>query len=61
MLGGIAAWLHAGGGLVDVAGVPSRQLHTWVISPPLWGQIKWCPQGKLQGFELSPPYKNQNV
>lgn len=30
MLGGIAAWLHAGGGLVDMSGIPSWRVHTWV-------------------------------
>jgi len=43
MLGGIAAWLHGGGRLVDPAGIPTRRVHTWVI--PF---MDLFPVGKLQ-------------
>lgn len=29
IMGGLAAWLHVGGGLVDSANMPTRQVHPW--------------------------------
>jgi len=29
VLGGIAAWLHSGGGLVTPQGIPTRRVHAW--------------------------------